>query len=390
MTQSNLPVEIDHSTRDHAFLSASAAERWINCTPSAMLTRDMPEDTSPFAAEGTAAHEMAEQCLRAYLADEKEPEYTGDKYITYLDVKPYVDRTILLYETVKANDPSACMFVEVEVDFSEWVPEGFGTSDCIIIGGDTLYVIDLKFGKGVTVDAELNPQARCYALGAYVLYRDIYEIEKVVTVIDQPRLAHRTSENISINELLGWAERVLVPAAKQAWAGEGEYRAGPWCRFCKAGAQCRERAQHNLAVSDGYYELPDPILLTDDQISRILQRADDLEVWVKKLKAHATGEILNGVVLDGWKVVEGRTNRTITDEKAVARTLRKAGYKPSQYYHRKMIGITQLQALLGGKKAMEEMIGDFIDRTEPKPTLVRSDDRRPAITSSAYEDFKDI
>ena len=390
MTQSNQPAVIDHKSRDHAFLSASGADRWINCTPSAVLTKDMPEETSPFAAEGTRAHEIAEACLRAYLRNEVWPTFTGDKYITYLDVVPYVDRTIAMYESIKAEDPSACMFVEVKVDFSDWVPEGFGTSDCIIIGGDTLYVIDLKFGKGVTVDAVENPQARCYALGAYVLYRDIYEIEKIVTVIDQPRLAHRTSENISTNELLGWAERVLVPAAKAAWAGEGEYKAGPWCRFCKAGAQCRARAAKNLVVSTGYEDLPDPALLTDDQISRILQRADDLEVWVKKLKAYATGEILNGVVLDGWKVVEGRTNRTITDEKAVARELRKLGYKPSQIYTRKMIGITQMQALLGGKKATEATTGEYISRTEPKPTLVRSDDRRPAITASAYNDFKDI
>ena len=390
MTLSKPPVVIDHKSRDHALLSASAAERWINCPPSVALTKDMPEETSPFAQEGTHAHEMAEACIRAYINGKPFPTYTGDDYITFLDVKPYVDRTTELFESVREKDSSACMFVEVRVDFSDWVPEGFGTSDCIIIGGDTLYVIDLKFGKGVTVDAEENPQARCYALGAYELYRDIYDIEKIVTIIDQPRLAHRTSEEISINELLGWAERILVPAAKLAYAGEGEYKAGPWCRFCKAGANCRCRAAKNLSVSTGYEDLPDPALLTDDQIVRILDRADDLEKWVKKLRDYATGEILQGVVMDGWKVVEGRTNRTITDEKGAARALRKLGYKPSQMYHRKLNGITQLQALVGGRQALEESIGEFIGRTEPRPTLVRAEDRRPAITASAYDDFKDM
>ena len=362
----------------------------MNCPPSVMLTKDMPDDTSPFAAEGTRAHEISEICLRAYLNGDPEPEFIDDDYIIYLEVHPYVERIIEQYEKLQVDDPSASCFIEVQVDFGRWVPGGFGTSDCIMVGGNTIYVCDLKFGKGVVVDAVGNPQARCYALGAYELLKDIYDIENVVTVIDQVRLSHYTTEDISITDLLTWADESLAPQAQLAIRGEGEYQAGSWCRFCKAGATCRKRASHNLAVQNGYQDLPDPALLTDEQIALILDRADDLEVWVKKLKAYAIGEALNGVVLDGWKVVEGRTNRTITDEKAVARTLRKMGYKPSQIYVRKMLGISQLQTLLGGKKNLEEAIGEYIGRTEPKPSLVRSDDRRPAITAGAIEDFKDI
>ena len=390
MTQLKPPAEINHSDREHAVLSASAADRWINCPPSVALTKDIPDDSSPFAAEGTRAHEIAERCLRAFLNGEPEPEFDEDDYITYLEVHPYVERVIERYTNLKQEDPSTNLFVEVRVEFSDWVPHGFGTSDCIIVSGNTIYVIDLKFGKGVVVDAEGNPQARCYALGAYTLLKDIYDIERIVTVIDQPRLFHYTTEEISIYSLLAWADGVLAPAAQLAWTGQGEYRAGDWCRFCKAGATCRKRAAKNLAVQAGYQSLPDPALLTDDQIALILDRADDLELWVKKLRAYAAAEILNGVEMPGWKVVEGRTNRTITDEKAVARKLRSLGYKPSQMYARKMITVTQLQALLGGRKAMEEEIGDYIGRTEPKPALVRSSDRRPAITNNAIDDFKDL
>lgn len=390
MTLSQPPAEINHSYREHAILSASAADRWINCPPSVALTKDIPDDLSPFAAEGTKAHEIAEACLRAYLDGQPEPTVNEDDYIIYLEVHPYVERVVERYETLRAEDPSTSMFVEVRVEFSDWVPEGFGTSDCIIVSGNTVYVIDLKFGKGVVVNAEGNPQARCYALGAYTLLKDIYDIENIVTVIDQPRLFHYTTEDISLSDLLAWADSTLVPAAKLAWAGEGEYRAGDWCRFCKAGDRCRKRAAKNLAIQAGYQSLPDPALLTDDQIAAILDKADDLELWVKKLRAYAAGEILNGVVMPGWKVVEGRTNRTITDEKAVARHLRSLGYKPSQMYHRKMITVTQMQALLGGRAAMEAEIGDWIGRTEPKPTLVRESDRRPAITADAIDDFKDM
>jgi len=390
MTQSKPLEEIKHSDREHAVLSASSADRWINCPPSVALTRDIPDEVSPFAAEGTKAHEIAEACLRAYLGNSPEPEFTEDDYIIWLEVHPYVDRVVELYENLKAADPSTAMFVEVHVEFGEWVPEGFGTSDCIIISGNTIYVIDLKFGKGVVVDAEGNPQARCYALGAYEMFRDIYDIENVVTVIDQPRLFHRTTEDIPIADLLAWASSTLSPAAALAWTGQGEYRAGDWCRFCKAGATCRKRAARNLAVQTGYQSLPDPALLTDEQIALILDKADDLELWVKKLKAHATAEVLNGVVMPGWKVVEGRTNRKVEDEKAVARKLRSLGYKPSQIYTRKMISVTQLQALLGGRKNMEEQIGEYIGRTDPKPALVRESDRRPAITADAIDDFKDL
>lgn len=258
MTQSKPLEEIKHSDREHAVLSASSADRWINCPPSVALTRDIPDEVSPFAAEGTKAHEIAEVCLRAYLSNSPEPEFTEDDYIIWLEVHPYVDRVVELYENLKAADPSTAMFVEVHVEFGEWVPEGFGTSDCIIISGNTIYVIDLKFGKGVVVDAEGNPQARCYALGAYEMFRDIYDIENVVTVIDQPRLFHRTTEDIPIADLLAWASSTLSPAAALAWTGQGEYRAGDWCRFCKAGATCRRERRETSPYKPATSHCPTP------------------------------------------------------------------------------------------------------------------------------------
>lgn len=391
MTQSSLPAEIDHKSRAHALLSASSSERWINCPPSVRLSEGLPDDVSPFAAEGTKAHEIAESCIRAFLRGEPEPAFTGEEYLIWLEVYPYVDRVIELFNTCKAEDPSAQLFVEVRVDYSRWAPGGFGTSDCVILAGGAIYVIDLKFGKGVVVDAKDNPQARCYALGAFEAYSCLYDIDRVVMIIDQPRLSHRTMEEISVEDLMTWADNVLVPAAELAYKGEGPLTAGPWCRFCKVGARCKARAVRNLSVQDGYPELPDPSLLTDEQIAAVLDRADDLEIWVKKIKAYAIDEITeNGVSLPGWKVVDGRTNRIITDETAVMRKLRSMGYKPSQYYTRKMLTITQMQSLLGGRKAMEDAIGDYIGRTEPKPQLVRASDRRPAINAESNDDFKDL
>ena len=235
-----------------------------------------------------------------------------------------------------------------------------------------------------------NPQARCYALGAYEMYKSIYDLDTVTTIIDQPRLFHRTTETISVIDLLNWAETTLVPAAELAYRGEGMYKSGPWCRFCKAGPLCKARAVTNLSVQDGYAQLPDPQTLTDEQIAAILDKADDLERWVEKLRYYAIDNITAGVAMPGWKVVDGRTNRTITDEKAAARALRKLGYKPSQIYHRKMNSVTQLQNMLGGRKKLEEAIGEYIGRTEPKPKLVRSSDRRTAITAEAIDDFKDL
>lgn len=361
----------------HALLSPSASHRWIECPPSVRLTEFMEDKPSPYADEGTLAHSIAENKLNNYLGytdksvkceDTSMDEYTDD-YVAFVAEQMRV-----------LNNPSA--FVEQRVDCSKYVPECYGTCDALIISDGVLHICDLKYGTGVKVDAVGNDQLRIYALGAFEMFSCLYDISTVRMSIFQPRLSHSDTWEISIDELQKWADEVLVPAAKQAWNGEGEFKAGDHCRFCKVRKTCRKRAEYNLELAR--YDFEPPATLDNIEIAAILAKADELVSWVTDVKEYALRQALSGVTYDGFKVVEGRSNRKYTDENAVVETVKAAGFDP---YEHSVLGITAMNALLG-KKRFSELLGELIEKPQGKPTLVPMSDKRPAI-HTANEDFKE-
>ena len=382
-----MPELNDHSIRRHALLSASGAARWMNCPPSALYTANIPDKQTPFAAEGSEAHEIAEAYLNAYLDGKPQPKFKGHDKELADAVYPYVEHCISIYEDTKKKHADAVMFIETKVNFSKWVPEGFGTADCIIIAGNVLIVRDLKFGKGVPVSAIENPQARCYGLGALAEFEDLYDIDTVINQIDQVRLEDGLSEEvISVADLLKWADEELKPKAELAIKGEGEFKAGAWCQFCKANATCPyrfKRAQEVVAVKD---KVTDIRSLNDAQLNLILSRKADIVKWLKAVEDYATERAMNND-LPGWKMVAGRSNRAYTDEADVAAKLKEAGYDDALIYDRKLIGITAMTKLLGGKKKFDEILGNYVYKPEGKPTLVPESDKRPALTDAAQSDF---
>ena len=361
----------------HALLSPSASHRWIECPPSVRLTEFMEDKSSAYADEGTLAHSIAENKLNNYLGysdksvkceDTSMNEYTDD-YVAFVAEQMRV-----------LNNPSA--FVEQRVDCSRYVPECFGTCDALIISDGVLHICDLKYGTGVKVDAVGNDQLRIYALGALEMFSCLYDISTVRMSIFQPRLSHCDTWELPIDELLKWADEVLVPAAKLAWNGEGEFKAGDHCRFCKAKSNCRKRAEFNLELA--HYDFEPPATLDNIEIAAILAKADELVSWVTDVKEYALRQALSGVTYDGFKVVEGRSNRKYTDENAVVETVKAAGFDP---YEHSVLGITAMNALLG-KKRFSELLGGLIEKPQGKPTLVSISDKRTAI-HTANEDFKE-
>ena len=361
----------------HALLSPSASRRWLECPPSVRLTELMEDKPSAYADEGTLAHSIAEGKLKSHLGYAENPikcedalmdEYTDD-YVAFVDEQMSV-----------LENPSA--FVEQRVDCSKYVPECYGTCDALIISDGVLHICDLKYGTGVKVDAVGNDQLRIYALGAFEMFSCLYDISTVRMSIFQPRLSHSDTWELPIDELLKWADEVLVPAAKLAWNGEGEFKAGDHCRFCKAKSNCRKRAEFNLELA--HYDFEPPATLDNIEIAAILAKADELVSWVTDVKEYALRQALSGVTYDGFKVVEGRSNRKYTDENAVVETVKAAGFDP---YEHSVLGITAMNALLG-KKRFSELLGGLIEKPQGKPTLVPMSDKRPAI-NTANEDFKE-
>ena len=376
----------------HARFSPSSADRYIHCTPSLRLGEEYgPADTgSVFTAEGTEAHELGEYLLRTALGEAVEDPRPG---MTYYNeemqecAEGYRDSVLDLYHQLQLRSPDAVLYVEQEVSFEEYVPGGFGTSDCVIIGDGEMYIVDYKHGKGVPVSAEGdgtgNSQLKCYALGAYRAFSTLYDIWKITLVIYQPRIANYSSFSLPTKALLAWADDVLRPSAALALAGEGELACGSWCRFCKAKAVCRKRAEENLALAR--YDFARPPTLEDDEVNLILGRLSDLEAWAADIREYALGRALGGYAWDDFKLVEGRTTRKITDEEAVVRAVEAAGFDP---YEHKVKGITALSSMLG-KNRFNELIGPFVEKQAGKPTLVPRADKRPElfVTASPEADF---
>lgn len=387
----------------HALLSASGSSRWLECTPSAHLELQFPKKSSSYADEGTAAHELCELAARYWLGEISEADYEnkladlskGEYYNAEMQ-ECAVDYGRFISETVKntrATCPDAIVELEVKsLDFSDWAPEGFGTGDCIIVADDLLEVIDFKYGKGVRVEAENNPQMRLYALGAIKLYGELYDIKRVHMSIIQPRINREPSTSeITIEELLDWAETYVKPRAALAFAGEGEFKPSEkTCKFCRAKEQCKARYEQNLKLFD---EAPDTLLITSDEAGVILEKAADIKAWLKDLENLVMGKLFEGESVEGWKLVEGRSNRKYTDELAVAEAMKAAGYDEALLYERSLLGITAMEKAFG-KKAVGEVLKDLIYKPQGKPTLAPAADKRPEfkpeeLVLDAFDDFEE-
>lgn len=369
----------------HAFLSASASHRWINCPPSAQLCADLKDTRSDYARQGTDAHSLCEyKVLAALGTDCTDPTEDLEFFDKEMDACTDEYRNYILeqYEEAKRCCKDPLILVEQRLDFSCWVPDGFGTGDCLIVADDVLHIIDMKYGLGILVEAEDNPQMLCYALGALDTYDGIYDIKTVKMTIFQPRRDNISTSTMSKEELLSWAENVLSPAAKLAYEGGGEFHAGSHCQFCKVKATCRKRAEHNLEMAKYDFQMPDT--LEAHEIAAILPRIDDLIAWGNDIKEYALTQALSGTEYSGYKVVEGRSTRRYTDDMAVASVITDAGYDP---YEKKLLGITAMTSLLG-KKKFEELLGGLIAKPPGKPTLVPETDNRPAL-NTAKDDFNE-
>ena len=367
----------------HALLSASSAHRWISCPPSALLSKKFDDSSSSFAQEGTDAHTLAQHKLEKLLGlPTKDPTESLSFYDEEMNdhAENYAAFVLEQLEKAKETCVDPQVLIEQKLDFSSYVPEGFGHVDCLIIADGTLTVIDYKYGLGIKVSSERNPQMFCYALGGLALFDGIYDIDNVRLVIYQPRRENISEYTISKSELIQWAEDVLSPTAELASKGEGEYKAGEHCQFCKAKATCRKRAEYNLELAK--YDFEVPATLEHDEIAAILVKADELVSWANDVKEYALKEALNGTKFEGFKLVAGRSNRKYTDEAAAADLVIAAGKDP---FEKKLLGITAMTALLG-KKAFEDILGGLTYKPPGKPVLVTADDKRPEF-NSAYEDF---
>ena len=372
----------------HALLSASSSHRWMNCPPSARLCESYTDTGSSFAAEGSAAHLLCECRLKQALGLPMEDVAdTLDYYDAEMEEAAcaYRDYILELLVRAKENCSDSRLFIEQKLDFSNYAEGGFGTSDACIVSDGTMYVIDMKYGKGVSVSAERNPQMMLYALGLLNEFGFLYSIEAVTMVIFQPRLSNISEYTTSTADLLDWAENELKPAAELAFKGLGEYHCGSWCQFCKAKYDCRERAEANLALAK--YEFARPPLLTDGEVSTILAKADEFAAWIADIKDYAFRQALDGKQWEGFKLVAGRSVRKYADEAAVAEAVTAAGHDP---YERKLLSITEMTKLLG-KAKFEELLGGLIVKPAGKPALVPASDKRPAITvSDAKNDFNEL
>lgn len=360
----------------HALLSASGAHRWMKCSPSARLEEHFEDTTSSFAEEGTAAHDLAEHKLKkAIKMRSKLPNstYHSDEMDEMTDL--YVEYCLGLIEKAKEEWQDLQILIEQKVDFSDYVPDGFGTGDLVVVGTGTLHVVDLKYGKGVVVSAERNPQMMLYALGALSMFEVLYDIDTVSMTIVQPRVDNFSTYQMSVDDLKAWAKNELKPKAQMADAGQGEFCAGDHCRFCKAKNQCRARAMKNLELLK--YEFSDPALLSDYEIAEIIGLSAELSRWASDIYAYATALAINeGMHWDGYKLVEGRTRRKYTDEDAVAKAAKAAGY--NDIYKKSLISITEMEKLMS-KKGFREILGGMVEKPTGKLTLVVETDKRPAI-----------
>ena len=373
---------------NHAILSASSSHRWLHCLPSARLELEFENTSGEAAKAGTAAHELSEHKLKKALhIRSKRPvsEYDSDEMEECTD--DYVAFIMEQVELARKSCTDPIVLIEQRLDFSCYVPDGFGTGDCVIISDDRLHIVDFKYGMGVLVDAEDNPQMKLYALGALEIYDSLYDIKEISMTIFQPRRENVSTWTVPVEELKAWAEEELKPKAAKAYQGEGEYMPGPWCTFCRASTRCRARADENLKLAQMEFKMPP--LLTDSEIEEVLTILPDLTKWANEITAYATDAAVNhGKEWHGFKVVEGRSVRKYKDENAVAEKAVISGYK--DIYRKSLIPMTEMQKLMG-KTKFEEILGNLIYKPPGKPTLVPNSDKRPAMNvADAKNEFNEI
>lgn len=371
----------------HARFSPSSGKRYLSCPPSLRLEEQFEDEQSPYAAEGTAGHAMAEYLINKHLKKRvKRPvsDYYSDELMEA--VEDYTTYGIEVIEKAKQDCDSPFVAVELRVSLDHRVEGCFGTADLVVVDSKKVHIIDLKLGKGVMVDAEQNVQLMIYGLGVLDMLECLYDIEAVELTIVQPRLEHLSTWEISAEELKKWGAEVFEPGANMALAGEGTYSAGDHCRFCKARFNCRERANEYLKLAQ--MEFAEPPLLSDEEVAEVLAKADALKKWAEEIYTYAQNEaIVNHKEWPGYKLVLGRSNRKYTDEEDVAKAATEAGY--TDIYKSTLIGITEMERLMG-KKKFNEILGAYVYKPDGKVTLVPDSDKREAINlSTAEADFKE-
>lgn len=371
----------------HALLSASSAHRWLHCTGSPLLEKEFPDTTSVYAKEGTLAHELCELKLKKYTTVMPKGTYTRahNKITKSEQWQNEMESTSETYLEYVKGIMLACkiapaVLIEKRVDFSRYVPEGFGTADCLILAGDTLHVIDYKHGKGVVVDADHNPQMMLYALGAMSELSLLYCFKSIHMVIVQPRVNNLSEFTMTADELIEWGEKVVKPKAEAAISGKGEFEAGDWCRFCRAKQQCKTRYESNDSLYSELSVQHDPRLITLAELGDYLKRGKDMAAWLEDMKEYALSESLAGADVPGWKAVEGRGSRVFTDTDEAVDTLIKNGIDESVLYERRVLTLAQMEKAVG-KKAFGEIVGNLVVKNPGKPTLVEESDKRPKITN---------
>lgn len=379
--------------KSHAVLSASSSHKWLVCTPSARLEEKFPNKTSEFMAEGTLAHEIAEFKVKAYFI-EVLSKATYTRRLNKLKKEEHFNNEMLIHtdtyleyikgEVLKTKAKPFITF-EQKVDYSKYVPEGFGTADCVMISGDTLHVIDFKYGKGIKVDAEENPQMKLYSLGAYEQYGMFYSIQKIRMTIIQPRIDNISEFEMTLEELLKWGEETVKPQAQKAFMGLGDYIQGEHCRLCRAKGACEFRAKENMKVVEEIQSNYNGVLSNDD-IGEMLSKTDGIAQWIKDLEAYALEQLLKGENIKGWKAVEGKSNRKIVDIDKAFEILEANGYDATILYEKKPLTLTQLEKAIG-KTNLAQAIGDYIEKPKGAPTLAKESDKREPFKVSALEEF---
>lgn len=377
------------SPKVHATLSASSAHRWLNAPPLPQLEKLFPNPARPMAEEGTAAHALGEYKLRKALGqDSKRPvsDFQSDDMEAFTD--DYCDYVMEQYQQAKLDHPGSSVLIEQRLDFSNYVPDGFGTGDCIIIADGLMHIIDFKYGKGVRVNAENNPQMKLYSLGALNNYSMLYDQPEVIDMtIFQPRIGNISTWSIETDTLLDWAKTELKPKAELAIKGNGVVKYGPWLQFSNCNAVLRVRYNQYKKLQE--FQLRSPHLMSNAEIEEVLANVDELVKWANQVKSYAQDLAINhGKQWNGFKVVEGRSIRKYKDEATVAKISEENGF--NDIYQQSLLPITKLEKVMG-KKLFNDLLGQYIYKPVGKLTLVPQSDKRPVVdTTNPKDEFTEV